>query len=90
MRSIVFEGDTTPAPQGLSSRPVADCTSAEVAAAFTRSFEGYVVPLRFTPEAYERRFRGEDLDPYASRVYERDGAALVEEAMAHLPQVTVS
>jgi ribosomal protein S18 acetylase RimI-like enzyme len=60
--------------QDLSSRPVAECTSAEVAAAFTRSFEGYVVPLRFTPEAYERRFRGEDLDPYASRVYERDGA----------------
>jgi ribosomal protein S18 acetylase RimI-like enzyme len=60
--------------QALSSRPVAECTSAEVAAAFTRSFEGYVVPLRFTPEAYERRFRGEDLDPYASRVYERDGA----------------
>ncbi|HEY4575281.1 MAG TPA: hypothetical protein VIJ26_14990, partial [Thermoanaerobaculia bacterium] len=67
----MFEGDTTPAPQGLSSRPVADCTSAEVAAAFTRSFEGYVVPLRFTPQAYERRFRGEDLDPYDSRIYKR-------------------
>jgi len=58
----------------LSSRPVAECTAAEVAEAFTRSFEGYVVPLRFTPQAYERRFRGEDLDPYASRVYEKDGA----------------
>ncbi|HEY3568239.1 MAG TPA: GNAT family N-acetyltransferase [Thermoanaerobaculia bacterium] len=59
--------------QALSSRPVAEHTSAEVAEALTRSFEGYVVPLRFTPQAYERRFRGEDLDPYASRVYERDG-----------------
>ncbi len=58
----------------LSSRPVAECASAEVAEALTRSFEGYVVPLRFTPQAYERRFRGEDLDPFASRIYERDGA----------------
>jgi ribosomal protein S18 acetylase RimI-like enzyme len=63
-------------PRSLTSRPVADCTSAEVAAAFTRGFEGYVVPLRFTPQAYERRFRGENLDPYASRVYERDGAPI--------------
>lgn len=55
------------------SRPVADCTAMEVAAALGRGFEGYVVPLRFTPEASERRFRAEDLDPYASRVYERDG-----------------
>ncbi|HET9210085.1 MAG TPA: GNAT family N-acetyltransferase [Thermoanaerobaculia bacterium] len=60
--------------EDLSSRPIAECTSAEVAEALTRSFEGYAVPLRFTPEAYERRFRGEDLDPYASRVYERNGA----------------
>jgi ribosomal protein S18 acetylase RimI-like enzyme len=61
-------------PELLASRPVAQCTSAEVAAALTCSFEGYFVPLRFTPQAYERRFRGEALDPYASRVYERDGA----------------
>jgi hypothetical protein len=58
----------------LSFRPVAECTAAEVAAIFNRSFEGYVVPLRFMPQAYERRFRGENLEPYASRVYEREGA----------------
>lgn len=57
----------------LQARPVADCTAAEVADAVTRSFEGYLVPLRFTPEAYERRFRGEDLDPYASHLYLRAG-----------------
>lgn len=60
--------------QSLAVRPVADCTADEVAAALTRAFEGYIVPLRFTPQAYERRFRSEDLDPYASRVWLRDGA----------------
>ncbi|HKI04484.1 MAG TPA: GNAT family N-acetyltransferase [Thermoanaerobaculia bacterium] len=57
----------------IQARPVAEFTAAEVADAATRSFEGYLVPLRFTPEAYERRFRGEDLDPYASRLYFREG-----------------
>jgi ribosomal protein S18 acetylase RimI-like enzyme len=60
----------------LPSRPVAELTSAEVADAVTRSFEGYLVAIRFTPEAYERRFRNEHLDPYASRVYVRDGATI--------------
>jgi GNAT superfamily N-acetyltransferase len=58
----------------IASRPVADCTSEEVVAALGRGFEGYLVPLRFTAQAYERRFRAENLDPFASRVYERDGA----------------
>ncbi len=60
----------------LPSRPVAELTSAEVADAITRSFEGYLVSIRFTPEAYERRFRNEHLDPYASRVYVRDGSLI--------------
>ena len=60
----------------LPSRPVAELTSAEVADAITRSFEGYLVSIRFTPEVYERRFRNEHLDPYASRVYVRDGAPI--------------
>jgi hypothetical protein len=34
-------------PQDLSSRPVAECKSAAVAEALTRSFEGYVVPLQW-------------------------------------------
>lgn len=58
--------------QTLTARPVADCTAGEVVAALTRAFEGYIVPLRFTPQAYERRFRSEDLDPYASRVWLRE------------------
>lgn len=53
----------------LLSRPIAEHTSAEAAAALTRSFEGYLVPIKLTPQAFERRFRGEDLDPFASRVY---------------------
>jgi len=58
----------------VSARPVAACTAEEVAAALGRGFEGYLVPLRFTAQAYERRFRAENLDPYASRIYEREGA----------------
>jgi ribosomal protein S18 acetylase RimI-like enzyme len=58
----------------ISARPVAECTAEEVAAALARGFEGYLVPLRFTAQAYERRFRAENLDPYASRIYEREGA----------------
>ena len=57
----------------LSSRPIADCTAGEVAAALTRGFEGYIVPLHFTPQTYERRFRTENLDPYASRIFLLDG-----------------
>ena len=55
----------------FTARSVAECTATEVVAALTRGFEGYLVPLRFTPESYERRFRAEHLDPYASRVYFR-------------------
>jgi ribosomal protein S18 acetylase RimI-like enzyme len=58
----------------VTARPVADCTAEEVVAALARGFEGYLVPLRFTPQTYERRFRAENLDPYASRVFEREGA----------------
>jgi ribosomal protein S18 acetylase RimI-like enzyme len=61
-------------PGTLTVRTVADCTSAEAAAALTRSFEGYIVPLQFTAQAFERRFRGEHVDPFASKVYSRDGA----------------
>jgi hypothetical protein len=58
----------------LAARPVADCMSEEVANAMNRGFEGYFVPLSFTAQAYERRFRSEHLDPYASRVYSQDGS----------------
>lgn len=57
--------------EGISSRPVAEHTSTEAAAALTRAFEGYLVPIRMSPQLFERRFRGEDLDPFASRIYSR-------------------
>ncbi|QJX48456.1 GNAT family N-acetyltransferase [Hymenobacter taeanensis] len=44
-------------------------TSAEVAAAMTRSFQHYFVPMVFDAAAFERRFRGEHLDPAASRLW---------------------
>ena len=60
--------------EGVLSRPVAECASAEVAAALTRSFEGYLTgPVHVDAEGYERRFRAEHLDPFASRVYLREG-----------------
>jgi ribosomal protein S18 acetylase RimI-like enzyme len=58
--------------QDISKRPVAACTTAQVADTLTRSFEGYVVPVNVSPEAYERRFRPENVDPFASYVYFRE------------------
>ena len=58
--------------QDISKRPVAACTTAQVADALTKSFEGYVVPVNVSSEAYERRFRPENVDPFASYVYFRE------------------
>lgn len=56
--------------QKVSSKLIAECTATEVAAALTRSFEGYILgPVDVDERAYERRFRAENLDPFASRVY---------------------
>ena len=55
--------------EGISRRPVAECTAAQVADALTKSFEGYVMPVNVTAQGYERRFRPENLDPFASFVY---------------------
>jgi ribosomal protein S18 acetylase RimI-like enzyme len=57
---------------GISEQPVAECTAARVADALTRSFEGYVMPVNVSAQGYERRFRPENLDPFASRVYFRE------------------
>ncbi|RTQ52518.1 GNAT family N-acetyltransferase [Hymenobacter gummosus] len=57
----------------LTSRPVLDCSAAEQAEAMNRSFEQYIVPLRFDVAAFQRRFRGENLDPVASRLWYCDG-----------------
>ena len=65
----------------LQSRSLLDLTAHEVAAALNAGFEGYLVPMRFTPGALERRVRPEHLDAEASRVYtlngQTAGAALV-------------
>jgi ribosomal protein S18 acetylase RimI-like enzyme len=64
-----------PDHQDIIARPVAELTAAQCAAAMERCFEGYIVPVRVTAESWERRFRAEHLDPFASRVYEREGRA---------------
>jgi ribosomal protein S18 acetylase RimI-like enzyme len=53
----------------FTSRTVAECSSESVAAAIVHCFQGYLVPMRFTPERYEIRFRAENLDPFSSRLY---------------------
>jgi ribosomal protein S18 acetylase RimI-like enzyme len=58
--------------EGISGRPVAECTAAQVADALTRCFEGYVEPVNVDAQEYECRFRQENLDPFASRVYSQD------------------
>jgi ribosomal protein S18 acetylase RimI-like enzyme len=58
--------------EGISRRPVAECTAAQVADTLTKSFEGYVMPVNVTAQGYERRFRPEHVDPFASYVYFRE------------------
>ena len=56
----------------ISGRPVAECTATQVADALTRSFEGYVMPVNVSAQGYERRFRPENVDPFASYLYFRE------------------
>ncbi len=58
--------------EGISERPVAECRATLVADALTRSFEGYVMPVNVSAQAYERRFRPEGVDPFASYVHLRE------------------
>jgi ribosomal protein S18 acetylase RimI-like enzyme len=58
-------------PAELVSRPLLEFDSATIAAAATRSFEDYVVPMVFDADSYERRFRSENLDAQASRLWFR-------------------
>jgi ribosomal protein S18 acetylase RimI-like enzyme len=55
--------------EGISRRPVAECTAAQVADVLTKSFEGYVMPVKVTAQGYERRFRPEHVDPFSSYMY---------------------
>jgi ribosomal protein S18 acetylase RimI-like enzyme len=68
--------DPVSEPEDVIARPLAEVTAAHAAAAMQHCFEGYIVPIRTTPESWERRFRSEHLDPFASRVYEREGSAV--------------
>ncbi len=56
----------------ISRRPVAECNAAQVADALTRCFEGYVMPVSVSPQGYERRFRPENVDHFASYAYFRE------------------
>ena len=58
--------------EGISILPVAECTAAQVADTLTRSFEGYVMPVNVSAQGYERRFRPENVDPFASYAYFRE------------------
>lgn len=62
----------------IRAHPLAEHTAVEAASAMERCFEGYVVPMRVPAEGWERRFRAEHLDAFASRIYRRgDRAAAV-------------
>jgi ribosomal protein S18 acetylase RimI-like enzyme len=58
--------------EDISRRPVAECTATQVADALTKSFEGYVMPVNVTAQGYERRFRPENVDSFASYVHLRE------------------
>jgi ribosomal protein S18 acetylase RimI-like enzyme len=58
--------------EDISRQPVAECTATQVADALTKSFEGYVMPVNVTAQGYERRFRPENVDSFASYVHLRE------------------
>ncbi|WP_406855246.1 GNAT family N-acetyltransferase [Alsobacter sp. KACC 23698] len=53
---------------GPTSRPALAYSTAALAEITTAAFEGYVVPLGFSAESFDARFRRETLDRTASRV----------------------
>ncbi len=53
----------------LTRRPTLEFTAGQIADAINASFEDYLLPVQFTPQAAERRFRAEHLDPEASMIY---------------------
>ena len=56
-------------PAGVTSRPALAFTTDALAEIMTTCFEGYVVPMTMTGEAFNGRFRRENLDLQASRVF---------------------
>ncbi|HEX8656994.1 MAG TPA: GNAT family N-acetyltransferase [Hymenobacter sp.] len=55
----------------LKARPLLEFTAAEACEAMNRSFEEYFVPMVFDVAGFERRFRGENLDAQASKLWFR-------------------
>lgn len=53
----------------LTSRLLLEFTGVQVCEAMNRSFVEYFVPLVFDAASFERRFRGENLDAQASRLW---------------------
>jgi len=53
----------------LSARPLLEFTAGEACEAMNRSFEEYFVPLVFDAASFERRFRGENVDAEASKLW---------------------
>ncbi|MCG7394288.1 GNAT family N-acetyltransferase [Microvirga sp. ACRRW] len=58
-----------PLPAGVVSRPALAFTTDALAEIMTACFEAYVVPMTMTGEAFNGRFRRENLDLQASRVF---------------------
>ncbi|WP_243368960.1 GNAT family N-acetyltransferase [Microvirga solisilvae] len=56
-------------PAGIVSLPALAYTTDDLAAIMTACFEGYVVPMTMSGEAFNGRFRRENLDLQASRVF---------------------
>jgi len=55
----------------LIARPLLQFSAAEACEAINRSFEEYFVPMVFTPASFEQRFRSENLDVEASKLWFR-------------------
>jgi hypothetical protein len=75
----MFEGTL----EGISERPVAECTAVQGADALTKSFEGHVMPVNVDPRGYERQFRPERVDPFASYVYFGEAGLVAVVLIAH-------
>ena len=61
-----------------STRTLADCSQTTAVDALNRGFGGYMVPFVLTPAQFESRFRGENLDPYASWIeFSNDDAVAI-------------
>jgi GNAT superfamily N-acetyltransferase len=61
----------TPTSAELIARPLLEFTGAQACEAMNRSFEEYFVPMVFDAVSFERRFRSENLDAQASKLWFR-------------------